>query len=63
MAFSSCKGPGRPPRDARQLDKNFCFRESRLINSEDGDSNMNDVVDGEHTTPDSSEFTMLQNPS
>ena len=61
MASSSRKGLGRPPRDARQLDLNFCFGESKLISSEDG-SNMDDVDDGEHGTPDSNEVTMLQNP-
>ena len=61
MASSSRRGPGRPPRDARQLYLNFCFGESRLIGSEDKDSNMDDAVDGEHGTLDSSEITMLQN--
>ena len=58
MASSSRRGPGRPLRDARQLDLNFCFGESRLISSEDEDSNMDNVVDGEHGTPDSSEVIM-----
>ena len=40
----------------------FFFDESKLISSEDGDSNMDDAVDGEHGTPDSSKVTMLQNP-
>jgi hypothetical protein len=52
----------RPPRDASQLDLNFCFGESRLIGSEDVDSNMDNAVEGEHKTPDSNEVTMLQNP-
>ena len=60
MTSSSHRGPGHPPWDARQLDLNFCFSESRLISVEDEDSNMNDVVDGEHGTPDSNEVTMLQ---
>ncbi|KAG0593808.1 hypothetical protein M758_UG021100 [Ceratodon purpureus] len=64
MASSSRRsGPGRPPRDARQLDLNQCFGESgRVISSEDGDSVMDDALDGEHGTPDSSDVTMLQNP-
>ena len=62
MASNSRRGPGRPPRDARQLDLNFCFGESRLISSDDGDSNLDDAVDVEQGTPDSNEVTMLQNP-
>jgi hypothetical protein len=62
MASNSRRGLGRPPRDARQVDLNFCFGESRLINSEDRDSNKDDAVDGEYGTPDSSEVTMLGNP-
>ena len=62
MASNSRRGPGRPPRDARQLDLIFCFGESRLISNENGDLNMDDAVDGEHRTPDSNEVTMLQNP-
>ena len=62
MASNSRRRPGRPPRDARQLDANFCFGESRLISRENGNSNMDDVVDGEHRIPSSSEVTMLQNP-
>jgi hypothetical protein len=53
-------------RDARQLNLNFYFGETRLINSEDGNSNMNDAVDavdGEHRTLDSNEVIMLLNPS
>jgi hypothetical protein len=62
MASRLRRGPGRPPWDACQLDLNFCFGESRLICSEDGDLNMDDAVDGEHETPDSNEVTILQNP-
>ena len=62
MASSSRRDIGRLPRDVRQLDLNFCFGESRLISGEGGDSNMDDSIDGEHETPDSNEFTMLQNP-
>ena len=62
MASNSCRGPRHIPRDARQLDLNFCFGESRPITSEDGDLNMDDAVDGKHGTPDFSEVTMLQNP-
>lgn len=60
-ASSLRRGPGRPPRDARQLDLNFRFGELRLHSSEDRDSNVNDAVDGEHGIPNSSEGTMLQN--
>ena len=62
MATNSRRGPGRPHLKTRQLDLTFCFGESRLISSEDGDSNIDNTVDGEHVTPDSSEVTMLQNP-
>ena len=61
MASSSRRGLGRLPRNARQLDLNFLFGESRLISIEDGDSIIDDAVDGEHETPDSNEVTMLQN--
>ena len=59
MASNSRRGLGRLPWDARQLDLNFLFGESRLITIEDRDSNMDDAVDGEHETPDSGEVTML----
>lgn len=51
MAPSLRRGLERSPRDARQLDLNFCFGEFRSISSEGRDSNMNDVVDGIHETP------------
>ena len=63
MMLSLCRGPGRLPRDACHLDLNFCFGESRLINSEDGYLNMDNAVDGEHGIPDSTKGIMLQNPS
>ena len=62
MASSSRRGPGCPPRDARQLELNFYFGEFRLLSSDDGGSNIDDAVDGEHRTSDSSKITMLQNP-
>ena len=63
MVSSSRRGPRRPHQDACQLDLNFCFGESRLISSDDGDLNMDDAVDGEHKTLDSSKVITLQNPS
>ena len=62
MTSSSRKGPGHPPRDVCQLDLNFCFGESRLVNSEDKNSNIDGAVDDEHGTLDSSEVIMLQIP-
>lgn len=59
MASSSRRGPRHPPWDACQLDLNFCFKRSRLTSSEDGGLNMDDGLDVEDGTPDSSEVTML----
>jgi hypothetical protein len=66
MASSSRRGGGgRPPRDARQLDLNFCFarsdsRESTTINEEDCNIDVEvDIVN----TPDATEVTLLPNSS
>lgn len=44
MTSSSRRGLEHSPRDARQLDLNFCFGQSRLISSEDGDSNIDNAI-------------------